>query len=134
MLLIKSYVDKSKISGLGLFAKSFINKGQPIWVLNTNFDRVWDNVYEFYKTNPAEDIQKYAYERISYAKYADFQVVYCVDDARFINHSITPNIYNSGMFDYALTDILPGDEITIDYGTFVVSGTRPTQFNKEDYE
>jgi len=54
--------------------------------------------------------------------------ILCCDDARFINHSDTPNIvpeFDEGGYgiDVAARDIAEGEEITADYG--IVEGARP---------
>ena len=40
---------------------------------------------------------------------------YCIDNARFINHSSTPNIYDIEEASFAKVDITAGEEITDDY-------------------
>src|SRR5262245_46786889 len=54
--------------------------------------------------------------------------ILCCDDARFINHSDAPNLRSEfdedvHGIDVAICDILPGEEITIDYE--IVDGRRP---------
>ena len=38
MLLVKTYLNKSKINGIGLFAKEFISRGAVVWELRKEFD------------------------------------------------------------------------------------------------
>ena len=40
MLLIDTYLDKSPIQGIGVFAKNPIAKGTSIWRLDQRFDRL----------------------------------------------------------------------------------------------
>ena len=56
--------------------------------------------------------------------------ILCCDNARFINHSNTPNIqsdFSTDRYgvDVAARDIETGEELTIDYGS--VEGHRPDQ-------
>jgi uncharacterized protein len=41
MLLVKTYVDRSAIHGLGVFAAEFIRKGTKIWRFVEGFDRAY---------------------------------------------------------------------------------------------
>jgi hypothetical protein len=50
------------------------------------------------------------------------QAVLCWDHARFINHSCEATCLSAGFdFEIAVRDILPGEELTDDYGTLNVS-------------
>lgn len=103
MLLVKTYLDKSSINGIGLFANQFIPKGTLIWDLDLNFDGI------FYWPNDSEFLKKYCYRDGD--KY-----VLCVDDARFMNHSDTPNTSNGTNHEtIANRDIEIGEEITCNY-------------------
>ena len=57
------------------------------------------------------------------------RIILCFDDARFVNHSDTPNVatdyaQDSYGLDVALRDIAAGEELTMDYGGFEESGER----------
>ena len=41
MLLVKTYLDKSKVHGLGVFAGQSIRKGAKIWRFVYGFDRFY---------------------------------------------------------------------------------------------
>ena len=41
MLLVKTYLDKSSIHGLGVFASQVIRKGTKVWRFVDGFDRVY---------------------------------------------------------------------------------------------
>jgi hypothetical protein len=41
MLLVKTYLGKSKLHGLGVFAGQFIRKGTKIWRFVEGFDRFY---------------------------------------------------------------------------------------------
>ena len=42
MLLIDTYLDKSAIQGIGVYAKNPVAKGALIWRLDERFDRLID--------------------------------------------------------------------------------------------
>ena len=57
------------------------------------------------------------------------RMILCFDDARFVNHSDTPNVATDYArdphgLDVALRDIAAGEEITMDYAGFEEAGTR----------
>jgi len=117
VLLVKTLIRPSRIQGTGLFADEFIKKGTIVWRWEEGFDlRV-----------PEEDLKKLSGPaRDTFLKYCYFskrsnRFVLCFDDARFINHSDTPNLKNvfapdaGEDFDIAVRDIHPGEEITGDY-------------------
>ena len=62
MLLVHTFLDKSPIQGLGVFAKRAIGKGTPVWQLDLRFDRLIEvEVYEGL-SGPAKDyLDRYAY-------------------------------------------------------------------------
>lgn len=97
--------------GYGVFATKFIPKGTITWVLD-KLDRIFtpkdilsmDNVYQ-------EILDKYCYRD----KNGNF--VFCWDIARYVNHSFNSNCISTAYeFEIAVRDILPGEELTDDYG------------------
>ncbi len=118
---VKTYLDKSKIHGIGLFAGEFIPKGGLIWKFSAMDQKITKE--EFEKLNMSEEeltfIRDYAYGK-------NGEVVLCSDNAKYANHSYTPN--SDGYLEqYALQDIEKGDEITCDYRNIV------DDFNPEEY-
>jgi SET domain-containing protein len=110
MLLIDTYLDKSKIQGVGVFSKENITKGKKIKEVRPKFEIRFD------KTNLprmplalANFIQTHAHE--------ENENEYClgIDNEKYLNHSDNPTVNDEG---YALKDIKIGDEITIDYRDF----------------
>ena len=115
MFLIDTYLDKSKIQGVGVFAKENIKKGQLIKEVRPDFE------IEFNKDNLpkmplalAKLINTHAYERELGSKV----LVMGIDNEKYLNHSNDPNVNDNGI---ALKDIKIGDEITIDYKDFDVN-------------
>ena len=115
MFLIDTYLDKSKIQGVGVFAKENIKKGQLIKEVRPDFE------IEFNKDNLpkmplalAKFINTHAYERELGSKI----LVMGIDNEKYLNHSKNPSVNDNGI---ALKDIKIGDEITVDYKDFDVN-------------
>lgn len=121
MLLIKVKVGASKISGIGLFADQFISKGTLIWKFQPQFDlRIDKSELDKLPVVARQAFLKYCYRNLTTKKY-----VLCFDDARFFNHSDTPNCIEEPSPDgeeegitVAARDILPGEELTANYNDF----------------
>jgi SET domain-containing protein len=112
MLLVKTYLDKSTIHGLGVFAGETIRTGTKIWRFVYGFDRVYSSK-EFAKLpKPARDyIQLYGYR-------VDGEIILTVDHDRHINHSAEPNTILKNGYVIARRNIAKGAEITNDYRDF----------------
>ena len=55
MLLVKTYLDKSSIHGLGVFASQVIRKGTKVWRFVDGFDRVYSPTQFAKLPKPARD-------------------------------------------------------------------------------
>lgn len=98
--------------GYGIFASALIPKGTITWVKD-DLDRVIpkETLSNMTQAN-LENLLKYSY-RNSQGNY-----VFCWDLTRYVNHSYKPNSMLTAMgFEIAIRDILPGEEMTNDYGT-----------------
>lgn len=119
MLLVKTKLGLSKISGIGLFADQFIPKDTIIWKFTEGVDvKITDErLQELENEYPLKDLKKYLYR----SKSSHLHIL-CGDDGRFINHSFEPNTTDTSEDDEGFTiashDIQPGDEITSDYHGF----------------
>ena len=115
MLLVKTKTRVSEIHGIGLFAAEFIPKGTMTWKFLEGFDlRLPKSILAELSTPAKEQFLKY-----SYLDSGSMLYELCSDDARFFNHSDTPNTGSiSDIIDVALRDIQPGEELTCDYRTF----------------
>lgn len=120
MLLVETYVAKSEIEGLGLFAARDVKAGEVTWVYQPGFDTL---------TSEAELSAMPEHAQRFMRRYAFFDSrlgghVLCVDDARFMNHAERPNTesrYDAAHpegFDIAVRDIAAGEELTCDYRSF----------------
>jgi len=110
MFLINTYLDKSKIQGVGVFSNENVIKGQKIKEVRPEFE------FRFDKTNLpkmplafANFIESHGYENNKY------EYVLSIDNEKYLNHSKDPNVDDDGI---ALKNIKIGDEITIDYRDF----------------
>ena len=120
MLLVDTYLDKSAIQGIGVFAKNRIAKGTLVWKLDARFDRrIPVDTYES-QTGP---VKSYL-DRYSYPDRRDPSfIVFEADDARYMNHDDHPNCDVSTPEEtYAVRDIAAGEELTCNYNHFFDDG------------
>ncbi|MBI1385657.1 MAG: SET domain-containing protein-lysine N-methyltransferase [Rhizobiales bacterium] len=120
MLLVKTILKPSAIEGLGLFAAEPIAKGTVTWRFVEGYDPLFSQADIDALPEPARsDTLKYVYLNVEAVVY-----VYCLDNARFMNHADDPNTGSvttpddSFGYDVALRDIAAGEEMTCDYREF----------------
>jgi len=120
MLTIKTYLDKSNISGIGLFAGEFIKKGTITWKFSPLLDIYFSKKdYSLLPENTKEFINEYG----SLSKVSNKYII-SIDNTRFTNHSSTPNLDSIKMENepelvaIANRDINIGEEMTINYKGF----------------
>lgn len=117
MLLVETYVDKSTIHGIGLYAKEFIKQGTVIWKFTEGFDQKF-HIDEINKMPLPAQHQIFHYGYLS----NDSPVyILCTDNARFFNHSDTPNVIDDDSEEglvLAARDINVGEELTCNYWEF----------------
>ena len=117
MLRVKTYVDKSAIHGLGLFAKEFIPSGSIVWRYNPNFTAKLTK----------QQVEALTEEEVDHLNESDYfwvdeegSYMFPLDNDRFMNHSSDPNVVE---FDLITTrtsrDVEAGEELTADYKTLV---------------
>ncbi len=112
--------------GTGIFADEFIPEGTRIWEYHEGVDSRFDE--QFLQTLPGptrKQMLNYAYKNPRTGLY-----VMCGDDARFFNHSDTPNTedlkYDEGFVEgegitIAARDIQSGEEIVSNYRSFDIT-------------
>lgn len=122
MMTVKTYLKEVEGKGLGLFSTENIKKGDVVYEDDKLLSKIIpDSVVESLGAIQKEFIHKYA----SYMKENDSWYL-CLDDARFFNHSDTPNtFYDTGTYweggkggCVATEDIPSETEITSDYRQF----------------
>ena len=112
MLLVKTYLDKSRIHGIGVFADQFIRRDQKIWRFVFGFDR-------FYTRKKLARLPKAARNYINLHGYQwKNEILLSMDYDTFMNHSENPNTYYHNGFVLARRNIRKGAEITNDYRAF----------------
>lgn len=115
VLQVPTYKDKSGIHGIGLFTKEAIPRGTLVWRFTEGVDLELTQE-QLDQLTPVEraHIQHYCYFCRESMRY-----VLCADDARFFNHSMTPNCMSlDDGTTVAAHDIAPKEELTDDYRTF----------------
>jgi SET domain-containing protein len=114
MIRVKTKLGLSRVHGVGLFADQFIPKGTITWQCDPEFDISYDeSLLETFPAWTKEQFMKYSYFDFKLNKY-----ILCIDDQRFINHSIDPNIVSSPNFDIAGRDIKIGEELFCNYNHY----------------
>jgi SET domain-containing protein len=112
MLKVRTRLGKSPIHGIGLFADEPIAEGTVIWDYDPRFDLTFVAEDLGLLSAPArEQVEKYSYFEEEIGAY-----ILCGDDARFMNHSPTPNAAEvPGVRTVAARAIAAGEEITCNY-------------------
>jgi SET domain-containing protein len=114
VLLVKTKLLRSGLHGLGIFSAQFIPKGTRVWEYREGFDfRVSEDFVEGLP-EPARTTLRH------YCAFWGGGYVISADDARFLNHSETPNLkaFAEPDMDVAIRDIEIGEELLEDYREF----------------
>jgi hypothetical protein len=112
MLLVKTYLNKSRIHGLGVFAGETIRKGTKMWRFVFGFDR-------YFTRKQLAKLPKQARDYIRLHGYQwKNEILLSMDYDTFMNHSINPNTYYQDGYVIARCNIRKGAEITNDYRAF----------------
>lgn len=116
MLLIDTFVGPSAIEGVGVFAGEPVGEGQLVW----RFDPVIDRVLTRMEMSRLPEPQQAFMQRYAYFDAAMGGYLLDGDNARFLNHSLEPNIeFRADGNGYALRDIAACEELSCDYGLFM---------------
>lgn len=107
MLIVKTYLDKSSIDGIGLFAAEDILEGQKISEYSDLFNS--DIPCEHLLDSELVFANKYAVKKFGH-------FCFFFDDERFMNHSDDPNTVQESVYTcIAKRNIKKGEEITCNY-------------------
>jgi len=124
MLLVPTCVRPSPIHGVGLFAVGFIPKGAPVWRFEAGFDLEFTpEQLAAWPAVASEYVRRYGYAGPA------GKVTLSGDNARFMNHSPSPNTgappdMPPPVTTTALRDIADGEEITCNYFDFDPAAAR----------
>ena len=104
--------------GQGVFATERIPKGTVVWVRDD-----FDIVFTPERAAAFEEPYRSILDKYSYLDGRN-EVLLCWDHGRYVNHSCAANCLSAGWADFevAVRDILPGEQVTDDYGTLNVEG------------
>lgn len=114
MMLVRNYIDKSPIHGMGVYAGEFIPKGTCIWEMTPGCDQVYSDEMLAALTPVQREIVLF----YGYIEPGVEGVVLCCDNARHYNFSAEPNSgsderwKNGARPTFALRDIVEGEELT----------------------
>ena len=119
MILIETRVAPSGIHGNGLFAGHAIRAGTPFYRFQPGFDQSLTPEHWAALPEPARGFVRH----FSYFDGATRRLILSGDDARFMNHSETPNTgalpgSTEPIVTVALREIAAGEELTCDYRAF----------------
>jgi SET domain-containing protein len=120
MLLVRTRLGPSLIAGTGLFAAEPIKAGTATWRFLAGFDQL----FTAQQLLDLPQIARESVETYTYLHDASGLYIYCLDNARFMNHADDPN--TAGVhaanaiegYDIAIRDIEEGEELTCDYRSF----------------
>jgi SET domain-containing protein len=115
MFVVRVYVAPSPIHGLGCFAAEPIHQGQLVWQFDPRLDlRIPLAEFDNFPPATQEFLKRLTYvEQIQGVDY----MVLCADQAKFVNHSNSPNLIDSpdGTLEWAAQDIAADEELTCNY-------------------
>jgi len=100
------------VVGYGVVATRLIPKGTITWV--------GDDLDQRFSREQVAAMAPHYRDLVDTYSFVDWrgEYVLCWDHGRFVNHSCQPTCLAPGMeLEVAVRDILPGDELTDDYGT-----------------
>lgn len=120
-MYVKTNLGNSEIHGIGIFAAEKIRKGQIVWQFTPGFDLEYsENELSKLTESALQQFKNYSYISKKTGKF-----ILCFDDARFFNHSDTPNISCSvnsiqNKEDICIANRLieKGEELTCSYPDF----------------
>jgi SET domain-containing protein len=117
MIVVKTKLDRSLISGIGLFADQDITKGDLIWKM-TSISVLKISADKYQKLSQIE--KNFIIEKDYYWLDDNGNYLIPLDDSRFVNHSNNSNIIETDEnYCVASRNIKKNEELTIDYKTLI---------------
>jgi uncharacterized protein len=112
MMVVRTYIEKSPVHGIGVFAKEFIAKGAKVWEFHPIFDlKIEREQFEQLSDAAKEEIEIHMYEPDPGGPF-----YYETTSGKYMNHARDPNVdFTDVGFGFATRDIQPGEELTCDY-------------------
>lgn len=90
MLTVETYIDRSTIHGIGLFADQFVAREDIVWQFNPRVDLVYDEQSWLHLLENISKASLATLRRLSFKENGSFFL--CIDNAQFMNHS--PDLAN----------------------------------------
>ena len=123
MLTIEHYVAPSQIHGLGVFCKSRVYRGSPVWEFNSIIDKIISKLS--LATLPLHTVNQIR-------THAEFLpdincYILAADGDYYMNHADEPSLIDHGKLMFAARDLKVGEELTCDYRIVHVDAFNPDQ-------
>lgn len=119
MFGVPTFLAASPVHGVGVFAGQDIRAGTVIWEFTPGIDwRMPESAFDTFPEPYRSMLRPYCYEE------SEGVLVLCGDNARFMNHSFSPNCDDEGAQTTARRDIRAGEELTCDYRSFDLESAR----------
>lgn len=113
MFRVPTFLGPSSIHGFGVFTAGPLPGGTLLWEFTPGVDRALrEEELQAFPASWREWFERYCYLN------DEGLYIFCGDNARFMNHSGTPNCDDSGVLTVTLRDIAAGEELTCDYRIF----------------
>ena len=118
MMLVPTYLDRSPIHGVGIFARDVIPKGTRVWEFTPGFDQVFSDA----ELAALQPVQRDAVLFYCFIEPGLAGTVLCCDNARHFNFADDPNcgsadhVLHGYVSTCALRDIAAGEELTYSIG------------------
>ena len=116
MLRVKTYLDRSSIQGIGVFANEDIPCGTVVWEFNPAIDRQITSYEQLTLHMYGHELDKAYMKKYAYLDKQTDRLILSGDNDRFTNHSNNPNTRpNDAGNMIAVRDIKINEEITANY-------------------
>ncbi len=113
MFRVPTFLGSSSIHGFGVFTAGPLPGGTLLWEFTPGVDQALrEDELQAFPPSWREWFERYCYLN------DEGLYIFCGDNARFMNHSPTPNCDDSGILTVTLRDIAAGEELTCDYRSF----------------